>query len=41
MTDRFLVGSQQPPFKEGDHTVDPWHQQGVFFFPFRSVTSYW
>src|ERR1039458_8051097 len=26
MTDRSLVGSHQPPFEQGDHLVNPWHQ---------------
>jgi len=26
MTDRSLVGSDQPPLEQGDHAVNPWHQ---------------
>ena len=26
VADRSLVGSNQPPFEQGDHTVNPWHQ---------------
>jgi len=26
MADRSLVSSNQPPFEQGDHTVNPWHQ---------------
>src|SRR5271167_5113928 len=26
MTDCSLVGSHQPPFEQGDHKVNPWHQ---------------
>ena len=26
VADRSLVGSNQPRFEQGDHTVNPWHQ---------------
>ena len=35
MADRSLVGSNQPPFEQGDHTVNPWHQlRWSLLFPF-------
>ena len=36
MADRSLVGSNQPPFEQGDHTVNPWHQlRWSLLFPFE------
>jgi hypothetical protein len=36
MADRSLVGSNQLPLEQGDHTVNPWHQvRQSFLFPFE------